>query len=328
MLQLNSLLSKINSINESTFEATSIEVFNYQAKYNSVFQKYLQSLGHPCHAQGMADLVFLPIEFFKNHTIKTQNWEEETVFESSGTTGNQTSRHYIKDLSLYHQGCTKHFEMLYGDLSEYSILALLPSYLERGNSGLIAMVNAFMNRTQKASSGYFLNDIDHLISKLKEYNDLGKKTILWGVTFALLDLADQFVLDFPELIIIETGGMKGRRKELVRQEVHQVLKNAFNVRQVHSEYGMTELNSQAYALKNGVFQPAPTMSAMIRDINDPFANVSDGRTGALNIIDLGNIHTCSFIETKDLGRRFPNGFFEVLGRMDNADIRGCNLLIS
>ncbi len=329
MPQLNSLLSKINSVNESTFEATSVEVFNYQANYNPVFRKYLQSLGHSCHAESQNDLVFLPIEFFKNHTIKTEDWQEETVFESSGTTGDLTSRHYVKDLSLYHRQCINHFEMIYGDLSQFSILALLPSYIERGNSGLIAMVDSFMKLSSpEAPSDYFLNDLDRLKNTLKERQGKGIKTILWGVTFALLDFAEQYQIDFPDLMIMETGGMKGRRREMVRSEVHELLKSSFGVSQVHSEYGMTELSSQAYARENGIFRSAPTLKIKVRDINDPFDYINNSKTGALNIIDLGNVHTCSFIETKDLGRSYPDGSFEVLGRMDNSDIRGCNLLVS
>lgn len=331
MQSFNSLLQRVISVDNNSFEQTAIELFNFQASQNLVFKNYLASLGHSGKAQNLRDIVFLPIELFKNHTIKTQNWQEETYFESSGTTGMATSRHAVRDLSLYNEMAAKHFEQIYGPLSQYVILGLLPSYLERGNSGLIAMVDHFMDRAsavRSKSENYFLHNFENLFDVLKELKEQGHKTILWGVTFALLDFAEAFQFDFPDLIIMETGGMKGRKQEMVRAEVHALLQQSFGVEAVHSEYGMTELSSQAYAKKEGVFVPAQTMKVLARDINDPFSLVKTGKTGALNVIDLGNIHTCAFIETKDLGTVQSDGTFTVMGRMDNSDIRGCNLLVT
>lgn len=328
MTSLNSLFSKIISVEESTFESLATEVFNYQARHNDVFNKYLRQIGHATCADSMNDIVFLPIEFYKDHVIKTGNWTEETVFESSGTTSQNTSRHFIRDLNVYQNLSVQHFENLYGPLKEYSILALLPSYLERQNSGLVAMVDTFMQRSnQRQESGYYLANTQALKKHLLANRNNGVKTILWGVTFALLDLAEDFPIDFADLIVMETGGMKGRREEMVREEVHHVLKEAFGVDRIHSEYGMTELSSQAYAKSNGCFEPSATMRVLVRDINDPFSLVSTNKAGGLNIIDLANLDTCSFIETKDIGRLLVNNQFEVLGRMDNSDIRGCNLMI-
>lgn len=327
MADLNSLFSAVNSVTAATFNQVAIDVFNFQAKANPLFKEYLSHIGHKGVAEEMDDIAFLPIEMFKGHRIQSGNWEPEAVFESSGTTGAQTSQHLIPSLSHYQLQTQRYFESVYGPLSDYTILALLPSYLERNNSGLIAMVDHFLSCTRATDSGYYLNNFDQLYDQLKELNKKNKKTILWGVTFALLDFAEVYALDFPELIIMETGGMKGRKEEMVREEVHGLLKSAFNVDQVHSEYGMTELSSQAYAPAEGWFVPAPSMNILVRDVNDPFASVQQGKTGALNVIDLQNLYTCSFIETKDLGRVDENGSFEVLGRMDNADIRGCNLMV-
>lgn len=327
MAQLNSLFLDINSITPANFNELAISVFNYQASQNPVFNKYLKALGHSGQAKAIEELVFLPIEFFKNHTIKTEEWKEETVFESSGTTGAQTSRHFIYSLKGYQKQTADFFEKVYGPLEEYVILALLPSYLDRGNSGLIAMVDHFIKKTANPASGFYLDDFEALRLKLRELKAQGQKTLLWGVTFALLDFAEANRMEFSDLLIMETGGMKGRRKEMVRDEVHQIVGNAFNIDQVHSEYGMTEMSSQAYSKADGIFEPAPTLKVIARDINDPFAGIGYEKTGALNVIDLQNLQTCAFIETKDLGRVYSDGTFEVMGRMDNSDVRGCNLMV-
>ena len=326
MAYLNSLLAAVNSVKPSTFDQTALAVFNYQAQQNQVFKAYLDHLGHKGYAEHMDEVVFLPIEFFKYHEVKSGNWKAECVFQSSGTTGMQTSRHFIQDLNEYKQQTIKTFESFYGAINDFALLALLPSYLERDDSGLIAMVDHFISLTSAESSGYYLKNYADLYGQLKQLASGDKKIILWGVTFALLDFAEEFQLDFPELIIIETGGMKGRREEMVRSEVHQILSASFGVERIHSEYGMTELNSQAYSKGNGLFHPSSSLKVFVRDINDPFRFIGFEKTGALNIIDLQNVHTCSFIETKDLGRVFENGDFEVMGRMDNSDIRGCNLM--
>lgn len=327
MAQLNSLENSIKSVNSESFDQVAVALFNYQASNNVVFQNYLKHLGHPLSASSLDDIVFMPIEFFKNHTIKTGAWEEETVFESSGTTGNQTSRHFVYALKDYRERTAATFEEHFGSLKDYVILGLLPSYLERGNSGLISMVDHFIQLTAKPESGFYLDEFALLSEQLKALQATKQKTILWGVTFALLDFAQQYPMHFPDLIIMETGGMKGRRKELLRSELHQSLNRSYGTTHIHSEYGMTELNSQAYAKENGQFLPARSMKVLVRDLNDPFKRLGHNKTGALNIIDLQNLHTCAFIETKDLGRSYENGAFEVMGRMDNADLRGCNLMV-
>lgn len=328
MQDFNSLIQRINSVDGHSFDDTCLDVFRFQFEHNPVYHEWCASLGKSkTTVQAIEDIPFLPIEFFKSHEVKSGNWEEELSFESSGTTRVQTSRHRVWSLSYYLEGCRKTFEQTYGDLDDYIILALLPSYLERSGSGLIAMVDDFIHRTSDDDSGYYLNEFEALYEKLLSLKGVGKKVILWGVTFALLDFAEQFQMDFPQLLIMETGGMKGRREEMVRADVHQHLKSAFHVESIHSEYGMTELFSQAYSKGEGLFEPAKTMKVLGRDINDPFQINSSRSTVALNVIDLSNWATCSFIETKDLGSVRSDGQFEVKGRMDNSDIRGCNLLV-
>ncbi len=328
MLEFNSLINRIKTVRPHEFDSLALQVFELQYDHNEIYREWCTSLKKtPNTVQKLADIPFLPIEFFKSHQIKTGEWKAESVFESSGTTGIQTSRHYVANEEFYWLNCVDAFETRYGKLSEFVVLALLPSYLERGNSGLISMVNHFIELSGSSDSGFYLNEFELLYNKLRQLKAEGKKVILWGVTFALLDFAAEYQLNFPELIIMETGGMKGRREELVRSEVHAQLMNAFGVEQVHSEYGMTELFSQAYSEGEGLFKPAKTMKVVGRDVNDPLAYPSSNKTVALNIIDLANVQTCSFIETKDLGTVDEGGFFEVKGRMDNSDIRGCNLLV-
>ncbi|WP_422354554.1 acyl transferase [Roseivirga pacifica] len=326
MGDLNSLISNINSVNQNTFESVALQVFKYQFEHCSVYHQYVQALGRPM-PQSLLEIPFLPIEFFKNHSVKSGNWKSQVVFESSGTTGASTSRHQVRDEGWYIDHCIKTFEAFYGKLDQFTLLALLPSYIERGNSGLISMVNAFIEETGSSNSGFYLNEFDALVNKLEELRKTKKPTILWGVTFGLLDFVEQYQIDFPDLIVMETGGMKGRREELTRVEVHGRLTQGLGVDAIHSEYGMTELFSQAYSKGDGLFVPSTTMKVFARDMNDPLSIVKPGKTGALNIIDLLNVNTCSFIETKDLTRVYEDGDFEVLGRMDNSDIRGCNLLV-
>ncbi|MCO6357627.1 acyl transferase [Roseivirga pacifica] len=326
MGDLNSLISNINSVNQNTFESVALQVFKYQFEHCSVYHQYVQALGRPM-PQSLLEIPFLPIEFFKNHSVKSGNWKSHVVFESSGTTGASTSRHQVRDEGWYIDHCIKTFEVFYGKLDQFTLLALLPSYIERGNSGLISMVNAFIEETGSSNSGFYLNEFEALVNKLKELRRTKKPTILWGVTFGLLDFVEQYQIDFPDLIVMETGGMKGRREELTRVEVHGQLTQGLGVDAIHSEYGMTELFSQAYSKGDGLFLPSTTMKVFARDMNDPLSIVKQGKTGALNIIDLLNVNTCSFIETKDLTRVYEDGTFEVLGRMDNSDIRGCNLLV-
>lgn len=328
MLEFNSLIERIKTIKPDQFESLSLDVFKLQYQHNGVYRKWCTSIGKtPENVNQLEMIPFLPIEFFKSHTIMTGKWEAQMTFESSGTTGKDTSKHLVKDEDFYLENCRVAFERVYGSLSDYVILALLPSYLERGNSGLVSMVNYFIQKTDSEDSGFYLNEFELLKDKLLQLQQAGKKVLLWGVTFALLDFAEVYSIDFPELVIMETGGMKGRREELVRTEVHDKLRAAFGVQYIHSEYGMTELFSQAYSKGDGVFEPSHTMRVIGRDVNDPLSYPSSNRTTALNIIDLANIYTCSFIETKDLGSIDMGGRFEVKGRMDNSDIRGCNLLV-
>jgi len=304
-----------------------MKIFYFQAKNNKVYNTYLKYLNiNHTNIKSIYEIPFMPISFFKSQKIVTGHWDESEVFRSSGTSGQQRSSHYVKSLNFYHEVCRKCFESEYGSPDQYSIFALLPSYLERKGSSLIYMVDDFI-RSADDSSGFYLNDYKSLIERLEIAKLQGKKIILLGVSFALLELAENFPVDLKGAIIMETGGMKGRRKEMIRSELHEILKNSFKVSSIHSEYGMTELMSQAYAYNDGIFTPHRWMKALVRDLNDPFSYIKNGTTGGLNIIDLANLHTCSFIETEDLGRMVDRKSFEVLGRIDNSEIRGCNLLV-
>jgi len=273
------------------------------------------------------DIPFLPIRFFKSHLVISGEYQPEITFSSSGTTGLSTSKHHIKDQNIYVESFKKAFEIFLGKPEEYIILAMLPSYLERDGSSLVFMLDALIKMSGQNKSGFFLHEYEALHALLMRLKSNGKKVILLGVSFALLDLAEQFPIDFPDLIIIETGGMKGRRKELIREELHQILKKGFGVDKIYSEYGMTELLSQAYSKGEGLFTSPPWMKVLIRDTNDPFSILSSGKTGGINVIDLANIYSCSFIATQDLGKIHKDGRFEVLGRFDSSDIRGCNLMV-
>jgi phenylacetate-coenzyme A ligase PaaK-like adenylate-forming protein len=254
----------------------------------------------------------------------TDGEKEELIFLSSGTTGQNQSKHYVKDLSLYEKSFTEGFRYFFGDVRNYIVLALLPSYQEREGSSLIYMVNDLIEKSEDHRSGYFLYNLEELGNVIRQAD---KKVLLIGVTYALLDFAEQHPFEMKNTLIMETGGMKGRRKEMLREEVHHVLKKAFHVKDIHSEYGMTELLSQAYSLGNGYFKTPPWMKVLAREINDPLTLIENGKTGGLNIIDLANVYSCSFIATQDLGRVLPDHSFEVSGRFDNSDIRGCNLLV-
>jgi len=271
---------------------------------------------------------FLPIECFKTEKVYCGHTTPQQIFTSSGTTGAQTSRHYVKDLSLYEQSFRKGFEHFYGNVGDYVVLALLPSYLERTGSSLITMVADLIERSGSQYSGFYLNEYDLLAERLQTLDASGKKVLLIGVSFALLDLITEHTFSLKNTIVMETGGMKGRRKELVREELHALLCKGFGVEMIHSEYGMTELLSQAYSAGKGIYKCVPWLKVLIRDTNDALSYLPTGKTGGLNIIDLANRESCSFIATQDLGKLHPDGTFEVLGRFDNADIRGCNLLIS
>ncbi|MDG1477645.1 MAG: acyl transferase [Vicingaceae bacterium] len=310
------------------FNALALQVFKYQFLNNSVYNKFCLHLNiDPTQVDSIYKIPFLPIEFFKSQEIKTGDFDSEEIFLSSGTTGDNQSKHFVKDLTLYEASYLKAFKQFYGSIDDYCVLGLLPSYLERKGSSLIYMVDDLIKKSKNSNSGFFLDNHHLLIDILEKNIKNNQKTMLFGVSFALLDLAESYQIDLKDLIIMETGGMKGRRKELTRKELHSVYKKSFNVDAIHSEYGMTELLSQAYSKGNGVFESPNWMRILIRDVNDPFNFLEQNKTGGINVIDLANINSCSFIATQDLGRK-NDKLFEVLGRFDNSDLRGCNLLIS
>jgi phenylacetate-coenzyme A ligase PaaK-like adenylate-forming protein len=320
---------RIFSVTPATFNPLSLEIFKYQYENAEVYNLFCQTLKkNPGNVKTIDEIPFLPIELFKTHIIKDKNTAVEKVFESSGTTGITPSRHYVASLETYERSFINCFKTFYGPLQDYVILALLPSYLERDNSSLVYMADKLIQLTGKSESGFFLNEFTQLHKALNQLKQAGQKTILLGVTFALLDFAENYAINFPELIVMETGGMKGRREELTRAEVHERLCPGFGVTKIHSEYGMTELLSQAYSKGNGIFEAPPWMKVLCRDVYDPLKTDITGMSGALNVIDLANIHSCSFIATGDLVKMNLNGTFEIAGRVDNAEIRGCNLMVA
>ena len=323
------LKNAVLNIKESTFEKTALAVFRYQAGANPVYAEYLRLLSiDPIKVQSLYQIPFLPIQFFKTHIIRTGDWTSSTVFSSSGTTGSQTSRHELRDGSFYKHISQLGSQFFYQNVSQYCVLALLPSYLERQGSSLVYMVEHFINQSKYVESGFFLKDTEKLLTRLTYCKDNNIPTLLIGVSFALLDLAEASPKDLRGVIVMETGGMKGRRKEITREELHKKLSQAFQLDSIHSEYGMTELFSQAYSKGNGIFYPSPTLRAFVREISDPFSIQKLEKTGVLNLIDLGNLDTCSFIATDDLSKMYADGSFEILGRLDNSDLRGCNLMLS
>ena len=322
-------INRIFSINNSDeFEAMALDVFQFQFRHNPVYQAFCTYLGKSEKTvHQLRDIPFLPIEFFKSHRVITGQKPPEIIFESSGTTQTQTSKHVVTDLSLYEESFSRGFSLFYGPIEDYCILALLPAYLERKGSSLVYMVNDLISKSQHPSSGFYLHNLEELHHKLMDLQKSGTKTLLIGVSFALLDLAEQFPMKLEDTIIMETGGMKGRRKELIREELHGILKSALGVSAIHSEYGMTELLSQAYSKGHGIFQTPPWMKILTRDTEDPLSFQPRGKTGGINVIDLANLYSCSFIATQDLGKTYADGSFEVLGRFDSSDIRGCNLMV-
>lgn len=321
--------ASIRTINESKFEDIALQLFHFQYKSNLLYRTYVNHLGKDvASVRSLEGIPFLPIRFFKSHTVVCGSWQPEAVFTSSATAGAGVSRHPVWSMDFYLENALSIFQHFYGDIGNYHFLALLPSYLERGGSSLIAMMDYFIRKDSSGHSGFYLNSEDNLLAKIEELKKSKKKVILWGVSFALLDLAEKAEVDLSSCLIMETGGMKGRRKEWVREELHDFLSRRFNTGAIHSEYGMTELLSQAYSQGNGYFKLPAWMKIQIREINDPFQGVGDGKIGGVNVIDLANAHSCCFIETEDLGRISENATVEILGRADNSDIRGCNLLIS
>ncbi|WGQ12008.1 acyl transferase [Pedobacter gandavensis] len=326
---MKNLIKQIFSIsNNEQFEETCLEVFKHQVENCDVYKAYISHLKvQPEAIKSAKEIPFLPISFFKTHEVLSSKDPVEITFSSSGTTGMLQSKHLVTDLSVYDQSFTLAFEQFYGSIENTCFLALLPSYLEREGSSLIYMVDALIRDSKHPDSGYFLHNHEELHQKLTALQAIGQKTILIGVTYALLDFIEKYQINFPELVVMETGGMKGKRKEMVREELHQLLQEGFGVADIHSEYGMTELLGQAYSKGAGIFNCPPWMKIYLRDTNDPLSLVDNKSTGGINVIDLSNVNSCSFIATQDLGRLFPDGSFEVLGRFDNADIRGCNLLV-
>jgi hypothetical protein len=314
-------------ITPGNFNEKALILFRHQAFNNQIYKRYLEHLHFDISsAHDIARIPFLPISFFKYHEVITGNPAIRQTFKSSGTTGVERSRHFIADPDFYKKVSREIFRKFYGDLKNYIFISLLPSYLENQESSLIFMINDFMEQSREPSPGFLSKDYSKFLSAIQEARSKNRKIVLFGVGFALLDLAEQQAgLDLKDLIIIETGGMKGRREEMTRGELHEILKKSFNLDSIHSEYGMTELLSQAYARKDGLFETPAWMKIFIRDINDPFSG-SNSSNGGINIVDMANIDSCAFIETEDIGRKLDNNSFEVLGRFDNSDVRGCNLL--
>lgn len=313
---------------EDAFADIALKIFKHQAKNCTVYASYIQYLNiEPGEIDHYSKIPFLPIQFFKSHEVVSSVESPQITFTSSGTTGMVTSKHLVSDLNIYEKSFNLAFREFYGDPKDICFLALLPSYLERDGSSLIYMIDDLLQQSKHPLSGYFLHNHAELYLSLKKLKNTNQKTILIGVTYALLDFIEEFQVDFPELIVMETGGMKGKRREMVRQELHEILQKGFGVKHIHSEYGMTELLSQGYSNGNGIFNCPPWMKILLRDTSDPLSLTSQRQNGGINVIDLANINSCSFVATQDLGKLYPNGSFEVLGRFDNADIRGCNLLI-
>ncbi|WP_166960836.1 acyl transferase [Yeosuana marina] len=317
-----------NIQSEQKFTELALDVFNYQFKNNTVYRSFCDLLyKHPSDVKTIKDIPFLPIQFFKTHEVLSSQNNIQTTFTSSGTTGSKTSKHLVTNLDIYKNSFTKGFEQFYGSVNNYVILALLPSYLEREGSSLIYMVDAMITQSKHSESGFYLNNLDELKNTLTLLDSQGKKILLIGVSFALLDLIETYQFSLNNTIVMETGGMKGRRKELIREELHSQLKVGFGVESIHSEYGMTELLSQAYSQGNGVFNTPNWMKVLARDTEDALSILPTGKSGGLNVIDLANINSCSFIATQDLGRVYKDDSFEVIGRFDHSDIRGCNLMV-
>lgn len=315
--------------NQKHFEKLALKVFRFQYENNLLYRDFCDFLKTDIGSvKSLHKIPFLPIQFFKSHTILSSDKNIQKIFTSSGTTGTINSKHSVTDLAIYEQSFRQAFSQFYGSIEDYVILALLPSYLERDGSSLIYMVNDLIAQSNDANSGFYLHNHQELARKLKELDASGKTVLLIGVTYALLDLLEIDSFQLKNTIVMETGGMKGKRKEMIREELHKILCTGFGVSSIHSEYGMTELLSQAYSFGAGVFETPPWMQILIRDTEDALTLLPDGKTGGINVIDLANINSCSFIATQDLGKKNSQNQFEVLGRFDNSDIRGCNLLLS
>lgn len=310
------------------FEKIALKTFRFQYENNIVYKKFCDYLKtEVTNVKSLTQIPFLPIQFFKSHQIVSNTNTFQETFTSSGTTGAITSNHFVTDVTLYEQSYSQAFNQFYGNIENFVVLALLPSYLERSGSSLIYMVSDLIKKSQNPESDFYLNNYDELITKLLILDKRGQNVLLIGVTYALLDLIEKQNFKLKHTIVMETGGMKGKRKEMIREELHQILCDGFGVSTIHSEYGMTELLSQAYSLGDGIFECPNWMHVLIRDTEDAFSYVANQKTGGINVIDLANINSCSFIATQDLGKKYDNQSFEVLGRFDHSDIRGCNLMV-
>ena len=330
MNALRQFQENIFALPTNDFEEHALALFRWQAEHNEVYHAYIRQLGIDPEAIGAVEQIpFLPIDFFKRHRILSTPVESvEVVFESSGTTAQVRSQHHVTDLSFYHRVSQHIFEAQFGPLSSYHVVALLPSYLERSNASLVSMVDHFVRQSASPYSGFYLDDYEALLHTIASAQQREGQVLLVGVTFALLRLAEAYAPDLSNIVILETGGMKGMRKEMIREEVYYILQKNTGVQQIHSEYGMTELLSQAYSQQPGTFHPPPWVRVMIREINDPFVETRQGQMGGINVIDLANVHSCAFIETMDRGRMCQGQAFEVLGRLDNSDLRGCNTMLT
>jgi phenylacetate-coenzyme A ligase PaaK-like adenylate-forming protein len=314
--------------NQKQFDKIALKVFRFQYENNLVYREFCDFLKTDVQkVKSIQQIPFLPIQFFKSHSVVSSTNPIQTTFTSSGTTGMITSKHLVTDVSIYEESYRKGFSQFYGNIEDYVVLALLPSYLEREGSSLIHMVDDLIQLSNQPESGFYLHNYDELIAQLIQLDQAGQNVILIGVTYALLDLIEKHTFQLENTIIMETGGMKGKRKEMIREELHQQLCEGFGVTAIHSEYGMTELLSQAYSLGEGIFECPSWMQLLVRDTEDALSYIREGKTGGINVIDLANINSCSFIATQDLGKKYANGSFEVLGRFDHSDIRGCNLMV-
>jgi phenylacetate-coenzyme A ligase PaaK-like adenylate-forming protein len=331
MTQLNIRERIFNISSEEEFNGLAIEIFLYQVENNPVYKKYVNCICKDLNnIRHFEQIPFLPVEFFRTQKVITGNKPVQTIFKSSGTTGQARSYHYVTDLAIYEKAAITAYERVYGKVADYTILALLPSYLERKDSSLVWMTQLFINKSNyKEDCGFYLNEYSIPLMKLKKINETkSRKILLLGVSYALLDLAEKIDFSLENAIVMETGGMKGKRKEILRKELHEILCKKFGITSVHSEYGMTELLSQAYSQDNGIYKCLPWMKVLVREMNDPLTLTELGRNGGINIIDLANINSCSFIATQDMGKLFKDGSFEVSGRFDQSETRGCNLFMS
>ena len=315
------------SVNDGNFSDIAFQLFHFQAENNPVYKNYINHLGVDIASVKTVEAIpFLPISFFKGHEIRTGSWHAETTFASSGTTGQRTSSHAVRSLNFYLTHSVRCFEYFFRDITCYHFLALLPSYLERPDSSLVAMIQYFAQKSRSNLSGFYLHNTEELINDLEKLKNSPKKTVLWGVTFALLDLSERYNPDLSHCLVLETGGMKGRRPEITRYELHSRLRRGFNTATIYSEYGMTELLSQAYTRGENAFFCPPWMKVLARDLTDPMEKGLLNESGGINVIDFANLDSIAFIETEDIGKVYSDGSFEVLGRMDNSDVRGCNLM--